>query len=252
MTPPAPTEVSVNTNMWSTPSRIVLFASFIVLLASCSDSSCRRNQPLVDHSADNGWFLGYRLGDSYPMAEWTERVSSRPYASPESGTIDVVADDPIRPTGIQRVYLRLSPKSFRILEIRGITSYAVERRESAHRAGAAFRDLLFAKYRGRCKAPDDPSGDLYLLELACGDGASELLVISQIDYPAGYPSADPHDVQLPWVVGEAPRPNARYDIMLFLGISAKGSRKALWDQAKGEAMQLVIEAAQAKGQVRGT
>jgi hypothetical protein len=87
--------------------------------------------------AANGQFMGFKLGDDYPQAPEGS-------VSTTTGNLLILADDPVKPAGIQQVNLVVTPMSLTIGQIIASSWYDTE--AQAREAGRHFAELLRVKY----------------------------------------------------------------------------------------------------------
>lgn len=87
--------------------------------------------------AADGEFMGFKLGDDYPQAPANSLTTT-------TGNVLILADDPVKPAGIQQVNLVVTPMSLTIGRIIASSSYDTE--EEARQAGRRYAELLRVKY----------------------------------------------------------------------------------------------------------
>lgn len=87
--------------------------------------------------ANDGEFMGYQLGESYPTVPKDSEVTT-------SGNLLIVAENPVKPTSIAEVSLVATPESRTIGYIAATSWHETE--EEARASGRRYAEALRAKY----------------------------------------------------------------------------------------------------------
>jgi hypothetical protein len=192
--------------------------------------------PEPPRTAIEGSFLGYRLGDSYPVTATTQDGPGdlAPMSSSSVPPMSrfVVAEHAQVPTGIESAYVVITPKTHTILGIAGVRRFSRDQKDAAHDLWQRLELFLTTKYGKTCP---QSGGDGYReTELTCADDKSIVVLVGLHDWKTGS-------------FGNAPS----WTVIVETHFTEKGKGKSAWDRARSERDQLTIEAAERNGTARG-
>jgi hypothetical protein len=190
----------------------------LVLLLACSGS--------VSADANQGDFMGYRLGQNYQLTAGTDKTALR------YGSTRILAEEPVKPQDMGEVFLITTPMTYNIGVIEARQLF--DTREEARIFGKRYLELLHAKY------PEWALGE---------EGLDANMLINEVSL-----LHKPYRITAR-LYSPAPETNSRWAITIVLGYAQETVQRRAWlnlveqeqKESRQSQQQQILEQADTQG-----